>query len=88
MDMLQGRAFSARRTTKYFSRTAVDITLEQTVNAVAASRYTGMSSFIHSENSRRDWMVTRSVRSAIVGSLLREAGLNPQDDVTEDLRNF
>ena len=34
---LEGGALSVRRTDKNFSRNAVDITLEQTVNADAAS---------------------------------------------------
>ena len=36
-------AFSIRRTDKNFSRSAIDITLEQTTNADAASRNTGIA---------------------------------------------
>jgi len=35
--------FSIRRTDKNFSRSAIDITLEQTTNADAASRNTGIA---------------------------------------------
>ena len=76
MNLLQNGAFSVRRTNKSFSRTAVDMTLEQTVNADAASRQTGMGSFVHSENARTRWMVTRSIRSAIVSCLLKSAGMD------------
>jgi len=73
-----------RRTNKTFSRTAVDMGLEQTVNAHAASRHTGMGSFIASKNARGRWMVTRSIRSAIVGSLMDSAGMNQIEDSTKD----
>ena len=47
INMLEDGAFSVRRTKKSFSRTAVDMTLEQTVNADAASRHRGMGAFVH-----------------------------------------
>ena len=59
--MLEAGALSIRRTDKHFSRTAVDMTLEQTVNADAASRLTGISSFMQSNNARKRWMVTKEV---------------------------
>jgi hypothetical protein len=85
-QMLQDGALSVRRTPKSFSRTAVDMTLEQTVNADAASRLTGIGSFTQSQNARRRWMVTRSVRSSIVGSLLNLAGIASSEDITKDLK--
>lgn len=86
MKMLEDGAFSVRRTAKSFSRTAVDMTLEQTVNADAASRHTGMGSFVHSENARKRWMITMSIRSSIVSNLLLKAGLTAPEDVTKDLK--
>ncbi len=63
--VLENGALSVRRTKKTFSRTPVDMTLEQTVNADAASRLTGVGSFTQSESARKRWMVTRSVRSSM-----------------------
>jgi len=83
---LEDGALSVRRTQKPFSRTAVDMTLEQTVNANAASRQTGMASFVHSETARRRWMVTRAIRSEIVGNLMCQAGMHFPEDITKDLR--
>ena len=80
-EMLENGALSMRRTVKPFSRTAVDLTLEQTVNADAASRLTGIAAFTHSENARRHWMVTRSVRRSIVGNPLLE-------NITKDLKPY
>ena len=44
--------FSIRRTSKSFSRSGVDLTLEQTVNRTGASRLTGYSHFTNSESGR------------------------------------
>lgn len=44
--------FSIRRTSKSFSRSGVDITLEQTVNRTGASRLTGTSHYTNSEGGR------------------------------------
>ena len=60
---------SVQRTNKSFSRCLVDITLEQTVNADAESQdsqHTGIAAFTNSEAARKQWMITRSLRSAIV----------------------
>ena len=45
--MLAGGALSIRRTNKDFSRVAVDLTLEQTINADVTSRLTGIAAFGH-----------------------------------------
>ena len=84
--MLEGGAMSIRRTTKDFSRSAVDLTLEQTINADAASRLTGVARFGHSDSARKKWMITRSARSEIVGLLLEKAGLKSKEDVSKELR--
>ena len=69
-EMLVNGALSIRRTEKSFSRTAVDMTLEQTVNKDTASRLTGISAFALSPSARTKWTVTKTARSAIVGCLL------------------
>ena len=63
--ILEG-AFTVRRTSKSFSRSPVDLTLEQTVNADAASRRTGISAATNNYSSRLRWMVTKSTRAAVV----------------------
>ena len=87
-EVLEKGALSIRRTNKPFSGTPVDMTLEQTINADAASRQTGIAAFTTSDSARRRWMVTRSARSAIVGSLLLQAGLKSQEDVSKDLKPY
>lgn len=84
--ILENGAFTINRTGKSFSRTAVDLTLEQSLNADAASRQTGISSFTTSATARRRWLVTRSARSAIIGSLLEKTGLKSPDECIKDLK--
>lgn len=58
-------ALSVRRTDANFCRTPIDITLEQTVNANAANKLTGITSFTNSINARQKWSQTHVVRAAI-----------------------
>ena len=85
-EALSNGALSIRRSSKGFSRNAVDITLEQTVNADAASHATGITAFTNSEQARKKWMLTMSPRSSIVGHLLVKAGLKTHEDVSKLLR--
>ncbi|KAK2138952.1 hypothetical protein LSH36_2190g00024 [Paralvinella palmiformis] len=87
-QVLCNGALSMSRTDKNFSRSAVDFTLEQTINADAASRHTGIVAFNNSDTARQRWMLTRSARSAIVGKLLAKAGLESPDDVTKSLKPY
>ena len=87
-QVLENGALSIRRTNKPFSRTPVDMTLEQTVNADAASRQTGIAAFGTKDGARRRWMVTRSARSAIIGALLIKAGLKSLEDTSKELKPY
>ena len=79
---------SIRRTNKAFSRTTVNLTLEQTVNADAASKSTGISAFTTSDNARTRWMLTKSARSSIIGILMKHAGLSNTDDAHKELKSY
>ena len=74
-----------KRSTNSFSRVPVDMALEQTVNADAASRFTGITAFANSESARSRWMITRSLRSEIVGRLLESSGIIKAPDSKHDL---
>lgn len=50
--ILLSGGFSVRWSTKPFARTPIDLTLEQTINADAASRMTGISAFTQNFNAR------------------------------------
>lgn len=76
-------ALSVRRTEKNFSRTAHDITLEQTCNRDAASRHTGITAFTISASGRKRWCVTRAARSMIVTTLCDMAGISQKEDIAQ-----
>lgn len=63
-------ALSIRRTTKIFCRTPVDLTLEQTINANAANRLTGVTSFTNNFQARQRWSETHTARTAIITHFL------------------
>ncbi len=74
------------RTKKHFARSAIDLTLEQTVNANAASRKTGISTFTISEEGRHKWMLTQSVRSQITSNLLEMARIKRKEYSMQELQ--
>ena len=84
-ETLLAGGLSVRRSSKAFTRTPVDLTLEQTVNADAASRMTGIAAFTQNLNARRRWMITHSIRSAILGYLFDMAGMRKKEDFTQEL---
>ena len=52
-------ALSVRQTRHSFSRSAVDITLEQTVNRGAAFRQSGIACFTQNVGARKRWIIQR-----------------------------
>ena len=86
-SMLVTGGLSVRRSSKTFARTPVDLTLEQTVNADAASCMTGIAAFSQLMEARRRLMITHSTRSAVIGHLLCLAGMKKDEDFTRELAN-
>lgn len=68
-------ALSVRRTKKNFCRSAVDLTLEQTINANAANRLTGITAFRNSVSARQRWSETHTVRTAVTAHFLEMLNL-------------
>ena len=79
-------ALSIRHTAKSFSRCAVDLTLEQTVNKDVEFRQTGMTAFAQSVGARNRWNITRPMRAAVVNSLKGMAGLTTREEVSQELK--
>ncbi len=73
--VLQSGAFSIRRTEKSFARSAIDLTLKQTVNRDAASPMRGIVGFYSSRNSIRRWCMTSTQRGMVVTELRNMTGL-------------
>lgn len=76
LDILQAGAFSIRRTSKSYSRCAVDLTLEQTVNKDASSPMRGITAFRNSESAFRRWSITLTQRGMALSELRQLVGLH------------
>lgn len=81
-EILEKGAFSVRRTSKHFSRSAVDLSLEQTVNRDAASSMKGIVAFRNSEHAIRRWSITMTQRAMAVTELRSYAGLEMGENAT------
>ena len=84
--VLKAGSFSIRRTGKNFSRSAIDLTLEQTVNRDAASPMKGIVGFHHSINAIRRWCITSTQRGMAVMELHSMTGLEIHKQSTSQLR--
>ncbi|XP_071577048.1 uncharacterized protein [Temnothorax nylanderi] len=84
---LKRGSIGIKRTTKPFSRIPVDLTLEQTINADAARRTSGVINLTNSFSARQKWAVTHSLRAALSTHLLEVCDLKNDQDITNDLKN-
>ena len=66
----------------------IDLTLEQTINADAASQGTGISAFTNSLTARQSWSQSHSLRRSRVSSLLETLDLDKKEDVSVDVQNY
>lgn len=87
LDILQKGAFSVRRTTKNYSRSAVDLSLEQSVNRDAASQMKGIVAFRNSESAMRRWHLTMTQRAMAVTELRSFTGLVVGDTAAAQCRS-
>ena len=83
--LLDQGVFSVRRTKNDFSRVPVDLTLEQTVNADASSRKTGLSSVTNNYSARLKWCVTKFVRSSFVSKIKAYCRLEKTNESIREL---
>lgn len=58
--------FGIKRTAKQFSRQPIDLVLDQTINADAARRLTGVIHFTNSISARQRWARNYDARSTII----------------------
>ncbi|KAK3861799.1 hypothetical protein Pcinc_032273 [Petrolisthes cinctipes] len=85
-DVLQKGAFSVWRTLKNYSRSAVDLSLEQSVNRDSASSMRGIVSFRNSETALRRWSLTMTQRALAVTELRALTGLEISEQATAQCR--
>ena len=79
-EYLSKGALSVRRTGKNFSRTAHDITLEQTGNKDSASKSKGVSAHTDNPAGRVRHSLTRAARARVVATLKEMSGINDKED--------
>lgn len=79
-DEFENGALSIRRTSKSFCRSPIDLTLEQTINANAANKLTGISSFTNSLSARQKWSETYTLRMSIITELIDFLDLAKSND--------
>ena len=75
---------SKRIFSKYFSRLPIDLTLEQTVNADAASQKTGIPYFTNSVSARQLWADSHFVRMKVLSEVLNKLGMTT--DASQDVK--
>ncbi|GFV00209.1 hypothetical protein TNCV_3322601 [Trichonephila clavipes] len=68
------------------SRVPIDLTLEQTINAEAARRLSGIAHFTNSLAARQRWTKSHSIRAAIISHVLDVYGLKQLQDVSADFQ--
>lgn len=68
-EVLDAGAMSIRRTGKSYARSAVDLTLEQTVKRDAASPTKGITAFTNSQSAFRRWSITLTQRTMALSEL-------------------
>lgn len=59
-------SFGVKRTNKTFSRQPIDLTLEQTINADAGNKLTGISYLTNSLAARQKWTKNHTLRSEMI----------------------
>lgn len=79
LEQFEKGALSIRRTSKNFCRSPIDLTLEQTVNANAVNRLTGISAFTNNLQARQRWSETHTARTAVISNFLEFVELGNQD---------
>lgn len=85
-DFMRG-AFGVKRTNNKFSRSPVDLTLEQTINADAASSLTGVTHFTNSVSARQRWALSHNMRTKIISRLFEELKITSSNDTVRELEN-
>ena len=71
---------------KAFSRCPIDLTLEQTINADAASQRTGIQSMTNSISARQRWVESHFLRTSVISQVFDDLGMVTKEDVARDLK--
>ena len=86
LKILENGAFSMRRTGKNFSRSAIDLTLEQTGSRDAASPMRGIVGFHYTQSAIQRWCLASTQRGMSVTQLREITGLQKEDHPATQLQ--
>ena len=64
----------------------VDLTLEQTINADAASQKVGITNLTNSISARQKWAASHYIRTEIISNLKDDLNLSTKDDINKELK--
>lgn len=84
-DQLENGSFAIRRTQKNFARSAIDLTLEQTINASAANRLSGLTTYTNSLSGRQKWTETYGFRMSVQSNFYKGIGMTQNHDTEESM---
>lgn len=76
----------SKRTPKPFSRSPFDLTMEQTYNADAGSKLTGISHFTNSISARIRWSKSSRMRTSVATHVYEQLGLKRELEGISDLQ--
>lgn len=85
-DAFKSGYIGVKRTNNPHSRVPFDLTLEQTYNADAGRRLTGITQFTNSYSARERWARSHGLRTTITSHLLEKIGLKKSEDPKADLQ--
>lgn len=74
------------RTSNPFCRIPVDLTLEQTINADAASKASGIINLTDSFSARQKWSVTHALRTHAITKILEFCDIKKSYNTVKDLK--
>ena len=78
--------FGIKRSSTSFSRSPIDLALEQTINADAANQGAGISSLTNSISARQWWAESHFLRMPVKSNLFTELNMTKKEDITSTLK--
>lgn len=85
LEEFESGALSVRRTEKHFCRSPIDLTLEQTINADAANKLTGITAFTNNLNARQKWSETHTIRTSLISNFFEMVDLTKFSESSENI---
>ena len=77
-------SFAMKQTNKPFSRSPIDLTLEQTINADVACQRRGIIALTNSISARQRWAQSHSLRTSIISYLFESVDISKREDTSDD----